>query len=115
MVGDFVIVIGVMMIAMWIFFLISGQVPELETKRLEIVLHIAAEAMTGCVLILGGSLLRGNARMGKAVSTFALGMLAYTLIVSPGYYLAQKAYVVGIPFAVLLLLDFVCLYIVWKE
>ncbi len=103
------------MITMWGFFLITGQVPELETKPVEIVLHITAEVMTGCALILGGSLLRGNHRMGKSVSIFALGMLAYTLIVSPGYYLAQKAYVVGILFAALLLMDFVCLHVLRKE
>jgi hypothetical protein len=115
LVAGFAIFVGTLMIIMWGIFLITGQVPELETKPIEIVLHITAELMTGSALLCGGVLLWRKHRMGKSVSLFALGMLAYTLIVSPGYYLAQGLYLVGIPFAVLMLIDLICMKMIWKE
>ena len=48
------ICIGALMAAMWIFFLAAGQVPELQTRPMEIVLHLVAEFTTGVLLVVAG-------------------------------------------------------------
>ncbi|MHA2065595.1 MAG: hypothetical protein ACXABY_14565 [Candidatus Thorarchaeota archaeon] len=80
-------IIGIAMIAMWTIFLLTGQVPELQTEPARIIMHLAAEFTTAFVLIIGGYGLLTNRTWGVRFHQFSLGMLMYTLIVSPGYYL----------------------------
>ncbi len=83
------VIVGVLMLGQWIFFISAGQVPELETEPIRIGFHLAAEGVTAIALIATGVMaLRkrpGAARLGLVAN----GMLAYTAIVSPGYF-AQK-------------------------
>ena len=80
-------VIGIAMIGMWTMFLLTGQVPELQTEPARIIMHLAAEFLTAFVLIIGGYALLTKKEWGIRFHQFSLGMLMYTLIVSPGYYL----------------------------
>ena len=80
-------IIGIAMIAMWSMFLLTGQVPELQTEPARIIMHLAAEFTTAFTLIIGGYGLLANKNWGGRFHQFSLGMLMYTLIVSPGYYL----------------------------
>ena len=75
------------MIGMWSMFLNTGQVPELPTEPARIIRHLAAEFSTAFVLIIGGYGLLTKKNWGIRFHQFSLGMLMYTLIVSPGYYL----------------------------
>ena len=81
------IVIGVLMVAMWSMFLLTGQVPELQTEPYRIIMHLAAEFSTAFVLLIGGYGVLTKKSWGVRFQQFSLGMLLYTLIVSPGYYL----------------------------
>jgi len=83
------IVVGLMMLGMWSFFLVSGLVPELETEPFRISFHLVAEFTTAISLIIGGSGLLRNLTRARNIYFVATGMLFYSLIVSPGYY-AQK-------------------------
>jgi len=85
----FSIIAGVGMIAQWALSFFSKQIPELETERIRILFHIAAELITAAMLIVGGAGLLGNWDWGVPVYLVAIGMLLYTAIVSPGYF-AQK-------------------------
>jgi hypothetical protein len=85
----FAIVVGAGMIGMWTFLYVSRQIPELETEPLRIGFHIAAEMATGIALIIGGLGLLTDRTWGEPVALVSLGMLLYTVIISPGYY-AQK-------------------------
>lgn len=80
-------IIGISMIAMWSTFLLSGQVPELQTEPARIFMHLVAEYTTAFVLIIGGYGLLAKKGWSIRFHQFSLGMLMYTLIVSPGYYL----------------------------
>ena len=93
------------MCGQWGFFLAAGLVPELQTEPIRIAFHLAAEFATAACLLAGGiGLLRGKP-WGRPVALFAAGMLAYTAVVSPGYFAQQgQAPLVGM-FAVLLALD----------
>lgn len=108
LIAGFEIGVGAMMILMWAFFFFAGQIPELDTNPIEILLHLAAEGTTALILLFSGWALWKKKSQGIQMSLFGLGMLAYTLIVSPGYYLAQGLLVGGIMFFVLLALTAFC-------
>jgi hypothetical protein len=98
------IFVGVMMFAQWIFFLTSGQVPELQTEPWRIAMHLAAEFITAAGLIIAGwGLLR---RKGWGVNTYLVfaGMLIYSVVASPGYFAQQGQWALVAMFTVLLAL-----------
>ncbi|PKL66339.1 MAG: hypothetical protein CVV28_11225 [Methanobacteriales archaeon HGW-Methanobacteriales-1] len=96
--------IGILMIGMWSMFILTGQVPEIAIKPAEIMLHLLAEFITAVLLIGGGIGLLKKIKVGYNLNLVALGMLLYTLIVSPGYYL-QKGDLVFIGVFVLLFIS----------
>ena len=53
--GIFGITAGILILIQWLFFLLTAQVPELESAPLEIVFHLAAEFMTAMIMIAGGT------------------------------------------------------------
>ena len=103
------IVVGLLMLAQWVFFLAAGQVPELQTEPYRIAFHLAGEALTAILLVASGVGLLRHKTWARTLAFFALGMLAYTAIVSPGYFAQQGAWPLVAMFAVLLILAFVSL------
>jgi hypothetical protein len=85
------ITMGVAMIAMWSFFWVTGAIPDMLTKPWEITMHLTAEFTTAALLIISGTGLLLGALWAQRVNVFASGMLVYTLIQSPGYYLQRNA------------------------
>lgn len=107
--------IGILMIGMWGMFILTGQVPEMATKPAEIMLHLLAEFTTALILIIGGIGLLKKIKIGFNLNLVALGMLLYTLIVSPGYYLQRGDWAfVGI-FALLFIFTLIFLIISLKK
>lgn len=100
----FAIVVGIGMIGQWLFLYRTGQIPELETEPIRIKFHMAAEFMTALVLIAGGVGLLTNQRWGMDLYLIAIGMLLYTVIVSPGYFAQKKEWPAVGMFAVILIL-----------
>ena len=100
----YAIVVGCLMAAMWTFFLASGQVPELASEPVRIALHLAGEFATAALLVVSGAASLGSRPWGAVLLPFALGMLAYTVIVSPGYYAQRGEPAFVALFAVLLVL-----------
>jgi hypothetical protein len=100
------------MIGQWTFSYLSKQIPELETEPIRIRFHLAAEFATAIALIVGGLGLLTEQVWGRQVYLIAMGMLLYTVIVSPGYF-AQKGEwpMVGM-FAVVLILALVGIIVV---
>ena len=96
--------IGTGMIGQWIFFLATGQVPELKTEPLRIRFHLAAEFSTAIALIAGSVGLLTGQTWARWFYLLAVGMLLYTVIVSPGYFAEKGQWAFVGMFAVLLLL-----------
>lgn len=95
------IVVGFGMIVQWMFFIISGNVPEFQTEPLRIAFHLAAETFTALALIIGGiATLRPTSRY-KPVLLVGLGMVIYSEIVSPGYFAQQGQWLMVGMFAVI--------------
>jgi hypothetical protein len=101
------IAVGALMIVMWVFFLVSGQVPELQTRRAEILLHIVGELSTALLLVISGALVLRGIRWCNLTLLVAFGMGFYTMIVSPGYYIQSGEPVFVVMFALLLVLGIV--------
>ena len=80
------LVIGSTMVAQWLVFVASGQVPEFETEPYAIGFHLAAELVTAVALIVSGVLLLRRRRRAIRLALLAFGMLVYTTINSPGYF-----------------------------
>jgi hypothetical protein len=94
------ILIGIAMLGMWSIFVATGQVPELRTSFYSIAMHIVGEIVTALALIAGGYGLFTGKKWGFQVYMLSMGMLLYTLIVSPGYYLQSGNAVMSGMFAV---------------
>lgn len=79
-------VCGIGMFAQWILFIVTGQVPELQTEPYRIAFHLAAEGITALGLIVSSIMLLKQSHTGKILYAIACGMLLYSVIVSPGYF-----------------------------
>ena len=98
------IVIGVGMIGFWAFAFFSHQIPEVQSEPVRIGFHICAEVITGICLIAGGTGSLLDVNWAASVNLFGSGMLAYTAIISPGYYAQQKKWAMVVLFAGVLLI-----------
>jgi hypothetical protein len=101
----FFIIVAILMVGQWGFFMATGAVPELWTEPWRIGFHLAAELATAASLLAGGVGLLRDRPWGKAAGLFAAGLLAYTCIVSPGYFAQLGQWPLVGMFAVLLVLD----------
>ena len=105
--GWYGVVVGLLMLGMWSFFLLTSQVPELQTEPYRISFHLAAEFTTAICLIIGGIYLIRNQPRAKPLYFIASGMVLYSLIVSPGYYAQQSQWGFVVMFIVLAALTIV--------
>jgi hypothetical protein len=108
----YAVLVGFAMIGQWTFSLITKQVPEVKTEPFRIAFHLAGEFLTAVALIAGGLGLLTGAPWGRSTYLVSVGMLLYTVIVSPGYFAQKREWpTVGL-FAVLLVLALVSLGLV---
>ena len=98
------IIVGVSMIGMWTVFYVTGGIPEINTEPAKITMHLIAEFVTAIMLILGGFGLISNRKWGFQTYLLSMGMLMYTLIVSPGYYIQRRDFTFVAMFAVFIIL-----------
>ena len=98
------IAVGLCMFAQWGFFLIAGQVPEVQSEPIRLAFHLAAEFSTAAMLIIGGVALLYRKSWGPMLYFVAVGMVLYSVIVSPGYFAQQGQWIFVGMFAVLLVL-----------
>lgn len=93
------------------------QIPEFESSPPEVSFHLAAEMTTSFALVLGGAAIAIRKQLGYPVNMVGLGMLAYTVIVSPGYYAESGEFAFVVMFGVLMLLtlSFIVISIVRKD
>jgi hypothetical protein len=103
----YLIVVGVLMLGQWSFFLAAGQVPELQTEPFRIAFHLLGEGVTAMALVVSGIALLRGASWGREAAFAALGMLTYTVLVSPGYFAQLGQWPLVGMFGVLLVLTLV--------
>ncbi len=100
-VGSYCALLGLLMIGWWVVEIRDGALHRDDRTVIEMALHLSAELLTATLLIVGGllSILDGQ----LDVSLIALGMLLYTVITSPGYFLARNERGPAILFLILLI------------
>lgn len=96
---------GFLMMGWWLFSFAKGQVPEVTTEPIRLSFHVAAEFLTATLLVVSGfGLLFGGEGWALPVYLVAVGMLLYSVIVSPGYFAQRGEWpLVGMFVALLLL------------
>ncbi|MFO7584753.1 MAG: hypothetical protein R6W69_08490 [Anaerolineales bacterium] len=107
-VAYYCIVVGAMMGIQWLFFLVSGSVPELVSAPLAIAFHLAAEGTTAILLVVAGIALLGQRNWALPASLLALGMLIYAMVNSAGYFAQQAEWGMVAMFGLLLMLAMLC-------
>jgi hypothetical protein len=110
----FAIAAGLLMIAQWAFFLITRQVPELQTERMRVLFHLVAEFLTAAALMVSGVGLLLQQTWAATIYPVALGMLLYTIIASSGYFAQKRVWPIVGMFAVLLILTAISLIVFWQ-
>lgn len=84
----YAIIMGVCMIGMWVMFFVADSVPEIHTKPVELGMHVLAEIVTAILLVISGVRILLK-KQSVNLYLFSMGMLIYTLIMSPGYFIEQ--------------------------
>jgi asparagine N-glycosylation enzyme membrane subunit Stt3 len=100
---------------MWSFFYISGNIPELSYGPYRIFIHLVGEITTAFVLIAGGIGAYYKRKWGNMAYFLGTGMLIYTLIVSPGYYLQNKNWEFVLMFSLLIVITITLLFLFIKK
>ncbi len=91
--------VGVLMATWWAVDIRRGALARPDRARPEIILHVAAELATAALLAAGGAVLIAGGTGQLALA--GLGMLLYTVIASPGYFIARHQRAPAVMFAVL--------------
>ncbi|WP_421724497.1 hypothetical protein [Bauldia sp.] len=84
--GLFAIAVGVVMILLWVWFIATGDVPELETRPLSAWFHVIGELATAALLIFTGWGLRTGASWAPRLYILATGMLLLAIIHAFAWY-----------------------------
>ncbi len=83
---------GAGIIGFWVATFARRRFDEVAAGREDIRFHVIAELVTGAILVAGAIAILADAesRTALLLSTLGLGLLVYSLIQSPGHYMATK-------------------------
>ncbi len=113
-VSVFSIFVGLFMIIFWSALIATNQILP-EQIPYAISFHLAGEFATALLLMASGAGLWKSKGWAKILAPFALGMLLYTVIVSPGYYAQLGNYSMVIMFSILIIATVAALARAFKE
>jgi len=82
----YAIIVGIAMIGVWSRDLLTGQVSELSTEPIAIILTIVAEYLTAIVLIISGFGLIKKRSWGFKAFLLSMGFLLYSVMSAAGYF-----------------------------
>ncbi len=82
-IGYYSVIIGVSVIAMWVFILLNESLPEGKT---ELTFHLFSEFMMAFCCLISGLFLLKKKLNGKLLNVLGLGMMIYSVLNAAGYY-----------------------------
>jgi hypothetical protein len=95
---SFAVIVGSSMIIMWIFLILTGQVPEYEYKPIETLFSIAADNITAILVLIGGIGVYKKKSWGNKLFLVSMGALFYSLMIAIGYYSQLRQYIMLVLF-----------------
>jgi hypothetical protein len=95
----YAVAVGVAIIGWWAVEVRGGVLRRPDRSPGEIGLHVLAEVLAAVGLVVGGVLVLADRT--ASVLLVGLGMLLYTVIQSPGYFVARRQWAMVVIFAVL--------------
>ncbi len=107
-------IIGMLMIAQWVFFIVTGNVPEFKTTPISIGFHISIEIMTA-MLLLFSSLICKKRVVRETLLLYGQGMLGYTVVNSAGYFAQSGQWGFLAMFAILLAISIYNAILLFKQ
>lgn len=107
-------VIGSLMIVQWVFFIVTGNVPELETAPVSIIFHISIEVLTSFLLIYA-ALFSKKWAIRQTLLLYGQGMLGYTVVNSAGYFAQSGEWPFVGMFAILLGISIYNAIVLYKQ
>lgn len=84
--GIYSVVIGIGIISLWTMLLIKGEVVELETEPIRMILHLCAEFVMAILSLVSGIAILFDKTWGSLLFVLSTGFVLYIAIVSSGYY-----------------------------
>jgi peptidoglycan/LPS O-acetylase OafA/YrhL len=114
LVSVYSIFVGLFMIGFWLMLLLTDQVPS-DQKPFAISFHLAGEFLTAVLLAVSGVGIWLKKSWSKSFSFLALGLLLYTVVVSPGYYAQLGEMPMVAIFMILTVLTLVSIVIQFKS
>ena len=106
--------IGLFMIGFWCMLLLTDQVPAGQ-RLFAISFHLAGEFLTAALLVVSGVGIWLKKSWSNFLSPLALGLLLYTIIVSPGYYAQLGDLAMVSMFMVLTILTLLATYVMFRN
>lgn len=104
LVAAYSITMGIVVAVFWTVLWATGSIPDIMMKPWEMVMHLTAEFTMAALLFVSGLGLWFGAHWALRMNMFASGMLVYSLIQTPGYYLQRDAMIFVLMFAVAFLM-----------
>jgi len=98
----YMVAVALSMLGLWAMLYLTGNIPELETQPAFIAMHVAAEYATASMLLVAAFALARRREEARRLLFLAMGMLVYTLMVSPGYYMDTSDWAFVSMFVILL-------------
>lgn len=103
------------MTGQWSIGLIRKQIPELQSEPVRIWFHITGELVTALALVVSGTSLLTGSHWGPVLFLLSIGMLLYTLIVSPGYFAQKRQWGWVLIFGVLFILSIASVFLLLRH
>lgn len=113
--GIYAIIVGCSIILVWIFMLLTNNVPELSTNPTSIYFHIVAEVVMAIMLLVSGFGMLNKYKWSVNLYILSSGLLIYSLINVSGYYVNKDNLAMIIIFLISLITTLVVLRKLLKE
>lgn len=84
--AGFAFIVGIAMIALWAWLVLTDGVPDYDLHPIATTLHIIAEILTGLALLVAGYAIVARKSYAHKAYLVAAGMLLYSLVQAAGYY-----------------------------
>src|SRR5205809_8102612 len=85
----FAFVVGIGMLAIWAYLLLTNNVPELQADPVPTWVHIGAEVLTATLLLAAGAGLVTHRSWARKAYLIAIGALLFTVIHAVSFYGAR--------------------------